>query len=67
VQKFFPNPISKVISGLAKLLGFNRLSVIVGSDFAHYGIGGNCKKFEIKKVFVFQLGRSVEPGQALRM
>lgn len=64
VQKLFPNPLSKIIDRLLGWIGFNKLTVVSGSDFSHYGVAGDLARLQIRKVFAFQLGRQVVPGYA---
>ena len=66
LHKFFPHPFRKTLTKLLGYLRLNRLSITVGSDFAHYGICGNSGRLAIQNVFAFQLGHSVSPGQAVR-
>lgn len=66
VQKLFPNPFRKLIEKILALFGLNRLSVLYGSDFSHYGIAGSAGSLEVRAAFAFQLGASAKPGLSVR-
>ncbi len=67
VQKLFPNPLKKILNRTLSYFRLNRLTIISGSDFAHYGVAGDYARLQLREVFAFNLSKSsAMAGRALR-
>jgi hypothetical protein len=67
IQKLFPNPFKKILNKTLSYFRFNRLTIIYGSEFSHFGVTGNDERLQLRKVFAFNLSKSsAMAGRALR-
>jgi hypothetical protein len=66
LQKFFPTPVPKIVNRILFHFRLNKLTIIIGSDFSHYGILGDDVRLELRKVFAFTIGKGAKPGHAVR-
>jgi hypothetical protein len=66
VDRLFPHPASKLASLLLRPFRRNRLTVVRGSDFAHFGIAGTPRPLEVMELPAAQLGAKPQAGGAVR-
>ncbi len=63
VNKLLPNPASAALRKIAFLLGLNRVGIMSGSEFSHFGMLGHDKRFEFHRTRAFRVGRGSHLGE----
>lgn len=66
LHRAFPNPLGKVRARVERVLNRDRLAVITGSDFSHFGVAGSSGPLRVDILRRSTLGQGAQPGFAAR-
>lgn len=66
VHKFLPNPLTAAMRKMTYALNINRIGIMIGSEFSHFGLLGGDKKFEFYRARGYHVGRNSGLGDGLK-